>query len=185
MYKIAFKINTMKHIEKLTIVGIAKTASAQPLQLSNVYREEDNEPNYGRGALYGGGIGAGIGGLIHLLGSLWRGDNPLSLDMLTALLSGGGIGAVTGAGASHAKPGWMNSIDPNNQGGGLVDKIKNIDWDEILAHVKGEGGPTMLGPNVDPSGQNKWDRAGLPTPGGNIEPIEPIEPTETPEDTLK
>ncbi len=99
----------MNHTEKLTIVEISKSAATtEPLQLSNVYRDHDENPDYGRGALYGGGIGAGVGGIIHLLGSLWRGDNPLSLDMLTSLLAGGGIGAAAGAAGSHTNPGWMN-----------------------------------------------------------------------------
>ena len=161
----------MKHLEKLAVVNIAKEAAEMPprdLQLENQYRPADpDKPNYGRGALYGGGIGAGLGGIIHLLGSLWRGDNPLSLGLLTSLLTGGGLGAMGGAAASHANPGWMNTIDPNNKGGELVDNIRNIDWGEILSHVK--GGPPMLGPNVDPSGQNKWDRVGLPPPAGNQE----------------
>ena len=174
----------MTNTEKLTIVEIAKIAAAAPPPPNpeipqagpeSAGAEEGQQPDYGRGAMYGGLGGAGIGGIIHLLGSLWRGDNPLSLNLLTALLSGGGIGALGGAAASHLKPGWEDQAqDMFNQSGAgrLTNDIKNIDWSEILEHVKGKPPmDQMYGPNVDPSGQNKWDRAGLPTPGGNLEPI--------------
>lgn len=175
----------MTNTEKLTIVEIAKIAAAAApppnpeipqagAEGLSTGAEEGQQPDYGRGAMYGAAGGAGIGGIIHLLGSLWRGDNPLSLNLLTALLSGGGMGAIAGAGASHMKPGWedqaqgMFNQSGNRTAGGLANDIKNIDWRKILEHVKGMSPmDQMYGPNVDPSGQNKWDRAGLPTPGGN------------------
>ena len=103
----------MNNVEKLTIVEIAKAAAAvipppdeeipqQGAEGLSDGAEAAQQPDYGRGALYGGAAGAGIGGIIHLLGSLWRGDNPISLSGLTALLTGGGLGAAAGVAVGAA-----------------------------------------------------------------------------------
>ena len=133
---------------------VAKQAASVPPPQA----EEEASPNYAQSAGYGALGGAGIGGLIHLLGALFRGDNPLSLNMLTSMLTGGGIGGALGAGGAHYG-GMGNLLQKGGEGlGKYLDSFNNS--------MKPPSGQ-MYGPNVDSSGQNKWDRAGLETPGSD------------------
>ena len=144
----------MKNIEKLGIVMLAKQAASVPPPQA----EEEASPNYAQSAGYGALGGAGIGGLIHLLGALFRGDNPLSLNMLTSMLTGGGIGGALGAGGAHYG-GLGNLLQKGGEGLGKY-------LDSFNSSMKPPSGQ-MYGPNVDSSGQNKWERAGLETPGSD------------------
>tara|TARA_B100000579_G_C22849354_1_gene866364 strand:+ start:9211 stop:10191 length:981 start_codon:yes stop_codon:yes gene_type:complete len=145
----------MNNTDKLNFVLITKAAAEMPVPETPESEFGGNE--YARAAGYGAAGGATLAGLIHLLGSIWRGDSPISTNMLTALLTGGGLGGLMGAGGTYAKNHAMeNMMPPSGQ---------------------------MPGPNVDPFGQNKFDiadnipgskfrrfirdRVGLETPGSD------------------
>jgi len=87
-------------------------------------------------------------------------------------LMGAGIGGVGGLGLNLGGSMWRGEfptlwsllkalITGGVVGGGAGGLLKYLS-------MQGGNPSGKLGPNVDSSGQNKWDRAGLPTPGGAV-----------------
>ena len=140
----------------------------------------------GEGALKGLGIGAGIGAggsvgsVAGSLGGLALSKNsfmPALVGMLSGTMAGSAAGGIGGSKlVDHLESKTASADDIYTvafmekcaQYG--IDPVALVKWakgDEDSGDEKKQPKkkPVMYGPNYDSQGRNKWDRAGLPTPG--------------------